>query len=247
MSVHVYGVTSSHLRPQGETPPGRQGGAVRLVTDDELAAIVSDVDETTAVGRQDLLSHAHVLEWFADRGTVLPMRFGIALSDDDAAREQVLRRERESLERLLGVLDDQIQVSVQAFLHEEPALREVLRRRPDLRAARDDLQGVPEELAQSRQVELGQAITAALEELQDEERTLVLDRLAPLARAVSENEPKGALEAVHAAFLVDRRARGEFDAAVAGLRTETEARLRVRYVGPQPPYSFLDAARNGDL
>ena len=247
MAVHLYGVARADTPVDAATVPGRQDREVRLVVDNGLAAIVSDVDETQPVGRDDLLSHAHVLERFVDDATVLPMRFGIALPDDEATRDQLLQRERQSLEHLLTALDGSVQVTVQAFLQEEPALREVLRRRPDLRAARDELQGRPEEVARSGEIELGQAITTALDDLKDEVRTLVVGRLAPLARAVAENEPTGALEAATVAFLVDRHDRAEFDAAVTALRAETESTVRLRYVGPQPAYSFLESARDGEI
>ncbi len=76
---------------------------------------------------------------------------------------------------------------------------------------------------------------------------MILDRLAPLSRAVAENEKKGAHEVVHAAFLVERTSAQAFDEAVAALRDETADRIRLRYVGPQPPYSFLEAAQTGEL
>ena len=76
---------------------------------------------------------------------------------------------------------------------------------------------------------------------------MVLDRLAPLSRAVAENDAAGAHEVLHAAFLVERDAWSQFDDAVGTLRQEQEERMRIRYVGPQPPYSFLEPVRNGEL
>jgi hypothetical protein len=40
---------------------------------------------------------------------------------------------------------------------------------------------------------------------------------------------------------VERSSREALDAAVAAVGDELAGRLRLRYVGPQPPYSFLDA------
>jgi hypothetical protein len=73
----------------------------------------------------------------------------------------------------------------------------------------------------------------------------VLEQLAPLARAVAENETTGEWEAVNAAFLVDRRTREQFDRAVSLI--ERQGSSQVRYVGPQPPYSFLEPAQAGEL
>lgn len=246
MVVHLYGVTT----PDATPPPGvkgRQDAELRLVADDQLAVIVSDVDESAPAGRKDLLAHAHVLEAYADQANVIPMQFGIALPDDDIVREQVLEQDRESLEELLHAFDGLLQLTVQAFHHEEPALREVLQRRPDLVAARERMRSFPEAATPAAQVELGQAVAQALEDLEEEDRLMLLDRLAPLTRAVAENDANGAHEILHAAFLVEREAQSAFDEAVSELRRANDERMRIRYVGPQPPYSFLEPMRNGEL
>ncbi len=246
MVVHLYGVTTADA-PLPPDLKGRQDSELRLVSESGLAVIVSDVDADAPAGRKDLLAHAHVLEAYADSSTVVPMQFGIALPDDDVVRQQVIERDRESLEHLLRSFDGLVQLTVQVFHHEEPALREVLERYPELLSEREQLKAFPEAATQARQMELGQAVASALEELQEEERAMVLDRLAPLSRAVAENDAAGAHEVVHAAFLVERDAWPAFDEAVGALRQETEQRMRVRYVGPQPPYSFLEAMRSGEL
>lgn len=243
MVVHLYGVTTANAPPT--SVKGRRDGAVRLVSDGGLAVIVSDVDPEAAADRKDLLAHAHVLEWFAEHATVVPMRFGIALPDDGAVKEQVLDHDRESLEYLVQQVQDLVQLTVQAFHHEEPALREVMHRDPDLVTLRAEALSFPE--SQPRQVRLGQAVADALGALQEEDRTVILDRLAPLARAVAENDTKGAHEIVHVAFLVERGSRQAFDEAVGALREEMRDRVRLRYVGPQPPYSFLEAIQSGEL
>jgi hypothetical protein len=87
---------------------------------------------------------------------------------------------------------------------------------------------------------LGEAIAAALEELRNEDGELVLQRLAPHARAVALNEVRDAYTATSLALLVARSARAGLDRAVADLRREL-ARCDIRYVGPQPPYAFLES------
>jgi hypothetical protein len=244
--VHLYGVTTPDAPPP-EGVSGRQDGRLRLVADDRLAVIVSDVDAGAPAGRKDLLAHAHVLEAYAERSNVIPMQFGIALPDDDVVREQVLERDREQLEQLLHSFDGLVQLTVQAFHHEEPALREVLARHPELVDARERMKAFPETATPAAQVELGQAVALALEQLQEEDRVMLLDELAPLARAVAENDRSGAHEILHAAFLVERGSQPAFDEAVAEVRRVHEERLRIRYVGPQPPYSFLEPMKSGEL
>ena len=57
------------------------------------------------------------------------------------------------------------------------------------------------------------------------------------ARREPPTTPEGA---VNAAFLVERSRVDEFSQAVAGLETEVKDRMQLRYVGPMPPYSFME-------
>ena len=117
----------------------------------------------------------------------------------------------------------------------------------NLRGLRDQVAAFPGSATQERQIELGQAVGAALEDLQAEDREMILDRLDPLALAVADNETPGEHEVVNAAFLVERESRPSFDEAVGTLRKDVEARIKLRYVGPQPPYSFLEPVRTGEI
>jgi PAS domain-containing protein len=241
--LHLYGVTRASADPA--RAEGRGGRSVSHVTGRGLAVVVSEIEETSTAGPKDLLAHARVLEDYVERETVLPMQFGIALPDEDAVRLQVLERDGKDLDYLMEAFEGVVQLTVQAFHHEEPALKEVLRRAPALVAERDRLRSGT--TAQAHRVQVGQAVAELLEYLQEEDGQVVLDHLAPLALAVSDGERNGTHQLLNAAFLVDRAARPAFDKAVAEVATLLEERVRLRYVGPQPPYSFLEPVRNGEL
>jgi len=246
VAVHLYGVTRADATlPTGLQ--GRQDAPIRLVRDDSLAVLASDVDPGAPAGRKDLLLHAHVLEACAEELTVVPMQFGMALEDDEAVRQRVLAGQRERLEYLLASLEGLVQVTVQASHEEEPALREVLRRSPDLLAARERLRTSPGGGSAAAKMELGEAVAAALQQLGAEDGGYILDELAPLTRAVSESEAKGTHGILHAALLVERDQRPALDAMVSRLREELADRVRIRYVGPQPAYSFLEPLETGEL
>ena len=244
MVVHVLGVlpTGRDLSPeqQPSTPP-----PTRTVSDEVLTAVVRDASEDDPPRSDDLLTHAHVLEQLVEEHTVVPFRFGMAVADDDAVRSQVLQGRREELTALLELFAGLQQVTVQVFLEEPAALREVVHRDPTLEPLRAAAAAPDSDVG--TQVRLGQEVARGLEELAGEWRTTVLDRLAPLSRAVAEVDPAGQTEVIHVALLVERADRVQVDEAVGELRRDGEGLVRVRYVGPQPPYSFLEPARSGEL
>jgi hypothetical protein len=114
-------------------------------------------------------------------------------------------------------------------------LREVVRRDPGLAALRssgNDMQS---------KMQLGEAVAAGLEQLRAADSDLLVQRLSPHARAVAFTETRDAYSVTGVALLVERAARATLDKAVSDLRQELADRLDLRYVGPQPPYAFLDS------
>ncbi|MGY2877033.1 hypothetical protein ACVW00_004223 [Marmoricola sp. URHA0025 HA25] len=235
MLVHVYGVIASGAELP-DNLAGRLDRPVRRIGDEALTVLVSDVDDDARVRRDDLLVHAHLLEAVAERTTVIPSRFGVLVPDDETARREFLAHQREHLLGLLKAFDECVQVTVHATYDEESALREVLRRDPGLA----ELRGSIDEGDTSAQLRLGEAVSSALAALRDDAASLVVEWLQPYALATSVNEVRGAYDVVSVALLVRRQDRARVDAAVGDLDRQVAGQMTLRYVGPQPPYAFLD-------
>src|SRR3954465_3630302 len=151
VASYVYGVARSDVAPS--VGAGVAGGDVRLVRHRGIAALVSDVPSAGGRARaRDLLAHSDVLQSAFAAGTVLPLRFGTVFADDDAVANELLGDRHDALERLLDELDGTAELSVRASYVEEAVLAEIVRE--DARVARLR--------AASRNVELGEAVAAAL-------------------------------------------------------------------------------------
>ena len=241
MPLHIYGVTDTSV----PIPPDRAGRAnrpLRQIEGDGLRVLVSEVAADTRVLREDLMAHAHALEAMAALGTVLPMQFGVEMPDDDTVRRELIESRGDEIRSLLEQFAGLLQLTVSVELKEEEALREALRRDSDLVALRDHVQSASPGERHSSEMRLGEAVAGALDLLRAEVGDRVVDGLIPIARAISLGEARGALQAVEAALLVERDRQSEVDATVTTLRDDLTPLAAVRYVGPQPPYAFLDAA-----
>jgi hypothetical protein len=234
VSLHLYGVVNADTDlPRGLV--GRADAEVRTVSDERLVVLVSEIEEDARVGRADLMAHAHALEQVAETCTVIPIQFGMLMPDEGTVRRELLGERGDRTAALLRAFEGFVQLTVTARYEEDAALREVVRRDPGLRGL-----GNEGPMDTQSKMRLGEAVAAALEQLRAEDADLVVQRLAPHARAVAINEVRDAYTAISLALLVDRKARAGLDRAVADLRRDL-ARCEVRYVGPQPPYAFLDS------
>jgi hypothetical protein len=242
VSTYLYGIVKRQTRPQ---PWGAGIGAppqrLRLVNHGRIAALVSSTapHEQESEGRalrRDLRAHEEAVRRAMEIGTVLPVSFGTIFHDDRQLVEEWLAPNAAELAALLDRFEGLVELTVKAELVEEEALRRLLHRDGELRAWRDaaSFAGTDEQIA------FGQALAEAVEDEAARRGERLLARLVPLAREYRvTGQPRGTL-IVKASFLVDEGRIAQFDDAVAELAAESAGIAEFDYVGPLPPYSFVN-------
>ncbi len=84
-------------------------------------------------------------------------------------------------------------------------------------------------------------VKEALNRKRAKEAARLLQPLSRLALSVRENEVLADRMVVNAAFLVDSSKETEFDAAVSKLDEQFGTRIAFKYLGPVPPYNFVNS------
>jgi hypothetical protein len=218
------------------------GGAVSSVAEEgvdvvvqgDVAAVASEVEgEEVLPTRAELLRHTRVLEALAEERTVLPMRFGIVVPDDQTLREGFLASREADLLATLGRLDGHAEFRLRGTYDEAAVITEVLR--SDRRAAR--LRGRQDT---ESKMELGERIVAGIEARRAPDASRVVEALVPPASASSEGAIGQPLDAFTLSFLLAHQRRDEFDEAVDRLGDELAPVLTLELVGPVPPFSFVE-------
>jgi hypothetical protein len=220
---------------------GINGEPVSPIGADGLAALISDVPEQfLEAGREELLTHSRVLEQALEQGTVLPMRFGVVLPDEQSVRDELLAPHGDELEAQLREMDGKIEINLKVLHDEETVLREVLAEIPEAAELRRSIQGKPEEATYFERVRLGELIAQGLDEKREQTGPAIVEWLSPYAVAVQVGDPAHERMALNASFLVEREGLERFDKAVDELGEEQEGRIRIKYTGPLPPHSFVE-------
>ena len=235
--VYVYGVVD------GERPlPAVEGiGAqqVRLVSEGGVGAIVGNVGrEVPALGREALTAHSRVLEALVESRTVLPMRFGVVMEDDEAVRDGLLMTHHDELLAQLERLDGRVELTLRATYEEGPLLREILAEEPQIRAMQESARRTSGGTYIDR-IKLGELIAAAVEARRRHDTEHIMSRLTPLAEDFQLSEPRHERMVLSASFLIPRVGIPGFDAAVDEVGRQQQNRMRLRYTGPLPPHSFV--------
>jgi hypothetical protein len=240
-AVYVYGVAPAAEKVDVAAPgveASKEG--VRRIVHGELAALVSDVEAGPLVAARGLRAHWRVLEEAVATATVLPVRFGTVMESDGAVVDQFLAPRHDRLVALLAELSGKVQLSVKAFYDEERLMRGVVDESPAVAQLRERVRQRPKAATYYDRIQLGELVAGEVEQARERDSAAVVGRLAPLAVA-ARSEPLGTPDAaVNAAFLVERSRVDEFSEAVARLSDEVKGRMRLRYIGPLPPYSFTE-------
>ncbi|SEE16766.1 GvpL/GvpF family gas vesicle protein [Streptomyces sp. Ag109_O5-10] len=238
MSTYVYGITAAAhpALPDGMEGVGDPPRRVRVLTEGELAAIVSDAPEGLRPKRRDLLAHQNVLAEAGGGGCVLPMRFGSVGPDDDTVTGVLAERADHYLERL-RTLEGKVEYNVKASHVEEAVLHRVMSENPELRALAEANRKAGGGTYESR-LQLGEMVAGAVKVREAEDAGEVRQALEPEAAAVSVG-PESTGWLVNLSFLLDRHSVETFLAGLERLR-RTHPHLDLSVNGPLPPYSFVE-------
>ncbi|MBI2866091.1 MAG: GvpL/GvpF family gas vesicle protein [Chloroflexi bacterium] len=228
----------------GVSPVGGGPGPVFTVPLGDLAMVVSEAPEGACrVSRANIIAHERVLERVMREYTLLPVRFG-TVTDRASAEEDIRRllaRRGEEFQQLLARMEGRVELGLKAMWMDEKGLfAELLAENPHIRQLRDNLRGKPAEVARYAGIGLGKMVKETLEQKKSREAAAILEALQPISHDSRQNSVLGDRMIVNAAFLVDVARGEEFDSAVGKLEARVEPRVSLKYVGPVPPYNFVN-------
>lgn len=238
-SVYVYGVVSAADRSRISVE-GVEGADVRTVEHAGLAALVSTLQADELTAARELRAHWRVLEEASRAATVLPVRFGTVMDSEEAVREQLLAPNADGLAELLRELAGRVQLNVKGDYDEEELLREVVRTSRPIAALRARVSQMSDAAGYYDRIRMGELVAAEVTRHREHDEALALTRLQPTAVAARAEPLASESGAFNLAFLVENGQVDVFSEAVGALRAELGERITLRYVGPLPPYSFVE-------
>ena len=241
MNVYVYGVIPAADAESWPGADGIDGARVRAIVAGDLAALVSDIAPEHVPGtREDLEAHRRVQSQAIEHGTVIPMRFGMVMDDENLVRERLLERHGDDLDELLHALDGHVQMTVRAYYAEDALLRTAVASDEEIARRSAEIAGKPELETRAERIALGELIAAAVDNRRARDQDVLIERLRPLASDVRVDTPASDRVALNAQLLVPRDRRPALDAMIGELGSALEGYLALRYIGPLPPYSFAE-------
>lgn len=216
--------------------------SVRTIIADDLMALVStytgpaieDIPQSGLTGH--LLLHQKVIEDLMRGGSVLPVRLGTVLKDDDAIAT-LLHGSKDLLRTTWERFRGTVEVDIAATWDLVEILAQV-GDDPEILAAKSAAMTTEAELRFEAVVGVGKLVEAKLDKCRGELELKMLEHLRPYANDVQLNSVVSDELACNIALLVDQSQVAHIDEALHRLDARLEGRFDFRRVGPLPPYSF---------
>lgn len=234
-------IGTDEARNFGPIGIGGRGDIVSTIGYEGVSCVVSrsPVDEYS-VSRENLLTHQKVIEEVMKDHTVLPVRFStIAKSPEDI--RGLLRKRHAEFIGLLKDMDNKIELGLKAVWKDMGAVfREIATRHDEIKRLKERIESGPKGKAYLDRITLGKMVELALQGKKEEAAELMLSGFRDITFDIRANKTHGDGMILNAAFLVDRINTKEFDVRVQDLDRKRNGDMTLRYVGPVPPFNFVN-------
>ncbi|HWR11666.1 MAG TPA: GvpL/GvpF family gas vesicle protein [Rectinemataceae bacterium] len=242
----VYGVTEG--KGLGRfSARGLQDEQVRIIRYEDLAALVSTVPpDGYPANRPNAITHMSVLQAAMRNCAVLPMRFGVVAPSAEAVRDLLLRDQSATLRNLLLRIAGKAELVLKVSWREQFLFQDIVSENQEIRDLRESILGQPEQESRPNRILLGQTVEYELRKKRERDALRILAALRPFACEIENGKIETDMMVLNAAFLVSEECRSGFEKAVTALHLESGKRLMFKYLGPLPPYSFVNIALEVD-
>jgi len=221
--------------------PGIGGADVHTINHESIAAVVSEtelseIDPT----RKNVQAHTVVQEELLKEYNLLPMGFGMVAT----SKGEVRRLLEDNYDGLLGELhrlDGKIEVELKVFWNQEAVMKEIQSESQELSRLKDKVNTASSPVeVRNLLVEAGKLVEAIVQGWKTGYAELVYAILQELSFEAKVNNPVGIKNLLNASFLIEKSRESEFKEQVYKLDARFQDRMNFKYVGPLPPYNFVN-------
>lgn len=204
-----------------------------------LGAVVIQVDLASLKATPErILWHSKVLEQLMQRGSVLPLSFG-TVARRKAEVEDLLRSGYSTFQEVLEELTGKVEFNVEVHWNPEVALKRIAEEIPEIRQFKERLAAKAGGITTEEQIAAGRMVAQEMARMGLLYAEEIQKALCEKAQAcVPLKRPKKETVVANLGFLVRQGEQQSFEEALYALGDRYGDRLKFKYAGPFPPYSF---------
>jgi len=223
---------------------GGRGDQLHTICFNGVAALISDAPiGKYRVSRENSLAHEKAIETVMAEYTVLPVRFATVAEDEEKVK-RILEKEHDRFKDLLANIKNKTELGLKATFEEEVVYKDIMEKYEDIRLLKGEIAAIAPEKSHYYRMEIGRMVEEALRKEREIVKDDIINMLSPLAVEVKTNDTYGELMIINAAFFVEKEKEADFDRQVQGLGDKYAGKVTFKYVGPLPPFNFVNVAIN---
>jgi len=221
---------------------GIEGGKVYTISEGELSAVVSDVEiKEYPISRENTLTHQKVIEEVMKEHDVLPISFGTIAESEGDVEEKILKPSVKEFLSTFEKIKGKVELNLKAIWLDLPSIfQEIVKEDREIQITKKETTKVSGIGRTNLAIEVGKMVASALERKKEKEANDILKPLKRIAKDFKENKAQLDQVIFNTAFLVLKEKEKEFDKEVSVLSEKYDGRIKFFYVGPLPPYNFIE-------
>jgi hypothetical protein len=215
---------------------------ISLICHDGLACVVSDMDVLEkSVDKSALLSHQRLLEQMMEMTTIIPIAFGHIVQTEEELITKLLQEKKTIMEDLLIELEGKVEIGLKLYWKDlQKIFHEISEKNEEIR--RMKLRG---KVGRNDQIRAGEIAARDLEAMKTNMEKDVLDFLKDHVLDRKQCNLFGDQMITNVALLVNRKHLEDIDKKVNKYFEKLDDNnVIVKYVGPVPPFNFVDLKIN---
>lgn len=239
---YIYCIIGSNEgRNFGPIGIGERKDIVTTIPYNDIATVVSNSPMTKyVISRENLTCHEKVIEKVMKDYSVLPVRFCTIATSAQEIRE-CLRKRYVEFKNLLGYVEGKVELGLKALWKDMQAIfKEIAEEDKKIRRLKEEAEDKTAKITRDDQIAVGERVKEILNEKQKKESSQIMNVLKRNCVDIRMNKTFGDNMILNAAFLIDRMREKEFDNRVADLTNRYKDRIEFKYVGPIPPFNFVE-------
>ena len=236
---YIYGFMRNGAKPTF-TIPGIDGNPIFTISDNGVAAVVSDgPDGKLRPERKHLSAHHSVIKEIMKTLTILPVSFGV-VADNEASIKKILKLNHDSFISQLKRMEGKVEMGLKINWDVENIFEFMVRKHRTLELFRDNIFLKPTGATQEEKLELGRMFETILNEDRETHLTTVQDILKDYCCEIKVNKPKDENTIMKLACLVEKTKMEQFEKGVFAAAKEFDDNYAFDFNGPWAPHNFVD-------
>jgi hypothetical protein len=237
-------INSGQLRFFGPLGIGGRGDQLHTICFNGMAALVSNAPVGKyRVSRDNSLAHEKAIEMIMAEYTALPVRFATVAEDEEKVK-RILEKEHDRFKNLLDGIKNKTELGLKAIFEEGVIYKDILEKYENIRLLKEKIAVIAPEKSHYQRMEIGKMVQDALQKERQIVKGDIINTLSPLAVDVKTNDTYGELMIINAAFFVEKEKEADFDRQVQQLGDKYSDKVTFKYVGPLPPFNFVNITIN---